>query len=191
MNTRKFLVMLLGLIALLQATSADAAWMPLTVTNPEFETDLTGWTQVWGVISGWDSPNAPGSKGGSVYMGGSGVLQDLTATVAANTDYRITVADFNYGGGYALRQFGFYLGNYEFWTPYEAPLQGENTWADYSLTVTAAQISSASIGGRIAVVLYGAGWTYFDHIRVEANTVPEPATLAILGLGSLFLVRRK
>jgi hypothetical protein len=48
------------------------------------------------------------------------------------------------------------------------------------LTVTAAQISPASIGGAIKPAIYGDTWTYFDNVRVEAQVVPEPSAAILL-----------
>jgi|694.fasta_scaffold22897_9 hypothetical protein len=170
-------------VAASQTLVANAEWISLPVTNSQFETaeGITGWTRGWSANSGWDTPNAPGSTGGSAYMGGAGLTQTLTPTVAANTDYRITVANYVYSPtAGAKMQFGMYLGGQQFWTDYVAPTQSPGTWADYSLTVTAAQISPASIGGAIKPAIYGDTWTYFDNVRVEAQVVPEPSAAILL-----------
>jgi hypothetical protein len=170
-------------VAASQTLVANAEWISLPVTNSQFETQsagaaITDWTQGWGTNSGWDTPNAPGSTGGSAYMGSAGLLQTLIPTVAANTDYRITVANYNYSA--SAMQFGIFLGGQEFWTPSAVPTQSLNTWADYSVTITASQILPASIGGAITAALYGITWTYFDNVRVEAQAVPEPSAAILL-----------
>ncbi|OHB55683.1 MAG: hypothetical protein A2Y12_12420 [Planctomycetes bacterium GWF2_42_9] len=59
----------------------------------------------------------------------------------------------------------------------------------YGVTLNAYQISHI---GRIDIVFsavnYGSGTVYFDDFT---RTVPEPATMLILGLGSLLLRKRK
>ena len=171
-------------VAASQTLVANAEWISLPVTNSQFETQsvgaaVTGWTQGWSVASGWDTPNAPGSTGGSAYMGSAGLLQTLIPKVAANTDYRITVANYVYAAGSKM-QFGLNLGAQNFWSPYVAPTQSLNTWADYSVTITASQILPASIGFGIQAYLYGETWTYFDNVRVEARAVPEPSAAILL-----------
>jgi hypothetical protein len=170
-------------VAASQTLVANAEWISLPVTNSQFETQsvgaaVTGWTKGWSIDSGWDTPNAPGSTGGSAFMGSAGLLQTLIPTVAANTDYRITVANYNYSA--SAMQFGIFLGGQEFWTPSAVPTQSLNTWADYSVTITASQILPASIGGAITAALYGITWTYFDNVRVEAQAVPEPSAAILL-----------
>jgi hypothetical protein len=66
------------------------------------------------------------------------------------------------------------------------------TWTTYSLTFAADDVP-ASIGSQIGIELKnidtpaGGSWMGMDNVRL----VPEPTTMALLGLGALGLLRRR
>ena len=70
-----------------------------------------------------------------------------------------------------------------------------NNWTTTSVTFTAAQSGYA----EVAVYLYNNGWSgnvahvysAVDNFNLEAAAVPEPASLGLIGLSSVLLLRRR
>ena len=68
------------------------------------------------------------------------------------------------------------------------PIYGEWTTLEYSFVAT-----SAMVGYDLVIQLGEAdtGFNYLDYDYLRVDEVPEPATLTLLGLGALGLLRRK
>jgi hypothetical protein len=174
--------------------------------------DVPGWTPVgvdgvgiWHVtLSDFDPVLAP--EGQNVlyteYTVGDagGVAQVLTETFADATDYTLTVEVGNsyyyYFAGYSVQLLagGVVIAedNDTLWPDYK-------TWATSTVAYTYDPADSALVGQPLEIRLLALGLdkdnppageligVEFDNVML----VPEPATLALLGLGALMLKRRR
>ncbi len=116
------------------------------------------------------------------YSNGGTISQTVTATAIAGTTYTLQVdlgfrKDIGDPGTISL----IVGGNTVLATGTAAQLSGN--WATYTATYTA---TAADAGGAITVLLSSPGaqgdW---DNVRLSDNVVPEPASVALLGMGLL------
>ena len=173
--------------------------------------NVPGWTQVggegagiWNVtLSDFDPVVAP--EGQNVLYtenavgDAGGVAQVLTETFAANTDYTLTI---DVGNSWAY-----------YWSGYSVQLlaggtliaeDNDTVWTDYMLWATSTvqytydPADSALVGQPLEIRLLNLGLdkdaaapsvvgVEFDNVSL----IPEPATLALLGLGALMLRRKR
>ena len=167
-------------VAAVFVLSATAGAAVIPVANPGFEGQNVLYTE-----------NAVGDAGGAA--------QVLTETFAANTDYTLTV---EVGNSWAY-----------YWSGYSVQLlaggtviaEDDNTlWPDYMLWATSTvaytynPADSALVGQPLEIRLLNLGIDMDvaapSVVGVEFDAVsliPEPATLALLGLGALMLKRRR
>lgn len=133
------------------------------------------------------------------------ILQVLGETLEANTTYTLTVAigdrapipiyttastpgtpEVNLGYGST--------GGENILLTLEAsnqPAQVDGGWVEWSGTFTTGA-APAGVGQALRIELTnGTNVGWFDNVRLDASPVPEPGSLALLGLGGLALLRRR
>ncbi len=204
MNTRQ----MLGVALVLALTvSVHANY----VKNFSFEqpgTDkLSNWEEVpfWssdviaadsGVESGWPG-STHGDWAGFLMSGDPSVWQLTGAVIEAGEVYTLQVDARDNWSETTPAKLGLFLyyDNAGSRTPVAMAVvdllgDGQEPWATYTLTFSADDIP-ASIGNQIGVELINFSatnsWIGIDNVRL----VPEPMTLALLGLGGLFLRKRR
>jgi len=186
---------------------------PLLGENEYIWLDIPGWTQVggegagvWNVTLGDFDPVVAPEGQNVLYTENppegvaNGVAQVLTETFAANTDYTLTAEVGNswyyYYAGYSVQLLagGIVIAedNDTLWPDYKK-------WATSTVQYTYDPADSALVGQPLEIRLLNLGLdkdnppagsvvgVEFDNVML----VPEPATLALLGLGALMLKRRR
>ena len=195
-----FLVLVVGLFA-------GAAWaVPITVENFSFELPGTDKQSNWENVPGWSSDTVaadsgvesawPGSTEGvwsGFLMGSDPSAYNLTNhIIAAGETFTLEVdARNNWSENTpALLQMDIYYDNAGSRVQAATKtVELTDTWTGFSLEF-AANDMPGSIGNKIGIelnnVTSGASWIGLDNVRI-----PEPATMALLALGGLALIRRK
>jgi hypothetical protein len=109
-------------------------------------------------------------KGDTIRMGVVYRPNSLSALDPATIEYIVTMGATTYSSG--LKAFD--QGN---------PLEGHGEWG---------MLTPAQVGGYFQPLVGTAGlWEQVAFENMAYSPVPEPATMALLGLGSLFLARRR
>jgi hypothetical protein len=202
--------------ALFAASSAVAA--PIALSNAGLETNSGGqftslddWSPsgAWALHSGFANAGYTASMGnnfGYYSAGTEYVLQETGVTIAAGTNYSVNLGAVTGGGNdtgtvaYVLAYVnagadlsdGIDIGEF---TVFASATQvvGDPWVAGTGVTSTA---TGAAIGQELLVGL-GSGAEggdndiWFDNFTADASPVPEPGSLALIGLGGLALLRRR
>ncbi len=167
-------------------------------TNNSFENAFSGWTTTgtaWNVKSEIGGYYAP--EGGSFAT--SQVTESLTGTltspaITVSRQFLTFTANGWGGSGTSFTETGnnYYLLLDSSMTPI-ARLNNNSaaTWTDLSFDLQALAAGSTvylqAVDGRDGSY----GWMAFDYARQTGTAIPEPASLGLLGLSSLALLRRR
>ena len=187
-----------------------AQWGFSTMDRPD-AVAIPGWTRVIHVapsvttVYAWtgvapctyfDDPNVGGN---CAYSNGGEIRQILTAVLLADTDYELSV-----DGGWMTGSGGgtFNKGYIELWASgvllgreqMAKPPQGY--WTPTVLSLTATDIAAAvgvTYGTPLEIRLVSeSNRICFDNVKLTATgPIPEPATMSLLALGGLALLRRR
>jgi len=207
---------LVSVAVLAVAVSASASIIPLT--NGNFETDFiahgysytaTGWNgfNLGDAASGtWDTANG-GQAGGNCaawitdWHDSPIVSQQLSATYVAGSVYTFSIDmalppavtytnDGHVGGRLVLG----YMNGSSLVTLASQDVVGTTSWQNFNVQYTA----TAAAAGKQIVVGFGKlenpSWTNssdFDNANLEVTAAPEPATMSLVVLGGLAMLKRR
>ena len=208
-QTVKCLSMAMSTLALVVWTAATANAAPVLIVNAGFEGQIIGDSVAAFNIDGWSNSGDSGAfnpdagafaagapEGENVAfssVGGPTISQVLAATAQANTSYTLTMLVGNrldaLFGGYQT----------ELWAGGTMLAQdnGSQTPTDGQFLLSTVQYfvaaGDAAAGSALEIRFRSLGYqTVFDDVKLDATErVPEPALLALLGLGGAAAVRRK
>jgi hypothetical protein len=196
-------------LALVVGAAASASAAPVSIVNAGFESQIIGDSVAVFNIDGWSNSGDSGTfnpdagafaagapEGDNVAfssVGGPTISQVLAATAQANTSYTLTMLVGNrldaLFGGYQT----------ELWAGATMLAQddGSQTPTDGQFLLSTVQYfvaaGDAVAGSALEIRFRSLGYqAVFDDVKLDATErVPEPALLALLGLGGAAAVRRK
>jgi hypothetical protein len=186
--------------------TADASSAPITILNDSFEAPDLGALNNSAGIDNWTNNVTGGKAKFSAFTGGSGpdgnqfgftndnIFQTLTTDFVANTDYTFDGFLFTRDGQDARFSIGYNSGGGYVelaGADYDVSALGGG-WVEVAGVSYSTGAAGTELGEDIIVSIFalaGSGGTWVDAVALDA--VPEPGSLALLGLGGLMIARRR
>ena len=194
-----YIALALGLLSPALATITTP-----TIENPSFEQLGTGDITDWVDVPGWSSDTTASNSG--IYSGGTdgtwtGYLYNGDPSVYNLTEHiiqldeefilQVDAQNSSTDNPPALLEISLFIDSYgERITVFSETVEVSDTWNTYTLDFYSNTFPAVynKIGIELAnVTESGESWINIDNIQF----VPEPATIALLGLGALAMLSRK
>ena len=194
-----YIALALGLLSPALATITTP-----TIENPSFEQPGTGDITDWVDVPGWSSDTTASNSG--IYSGGTdgtwtGYLYNGDPSVYNLTEHiiqldeefilQVDAQNSSTDNPPALLEISLFIDSYgERITVFSETVEVSDTWNTYTLDFYSNTFPAVynKIGIELAnVTESGESWINIDNIQF----VPEPATIALLGLGALAMLGRK